>query len=106
MKYRGNEIAYADRLRGGTRPIILKVKIQITTPENARGFCTPVSPLILRSLLLLDSRVPAFQVSSINTCALARGDGAGSVFLVSHTQVLARAVQAMAPQPVLATTPH
>lgn len=80
-------MVYANRLRGGTRPIILKVEIHIITPEDAIWFCTLLSPLVLYSLLILNSRVPVFQVSSKNTCALSRGDGVGTVLPVLQTQV-------------------
>ena len=73
-------------------------------------FCTPTSPLMLRPLLISDSWVLLFQVSSTKICALSRGDSTGAVLLVSRTQhqaeVPSEKAQAIALQSVWAITPR
>lgn len=66
--------------------------------------------LLLHPLLISDSQVLVFQVSSRNTCALSRGDSIGTVLLLSRTQHRIEAhfdkAQAIALQSVWSITPH
>lgn len=91
----------------GLRPFSLDMRIHIVSPESAIWLCTA---LISHLLLISDSRVLVFQVSSMNTCVLPRGDGIGMVLLVLRTQhrieVQSEKVQATARQSVWAIAPH
>ncbi|KAK2511509.1 hypothetical protein Q9233_016920 [Columba guinea] len=88
----------------GRRSINLDVKVHIITPENGVWLCPLTTSLTLHPLLISDSRVVVFQVSSMTTCALSRGDSIGTVLFVSQTQrhveVQSEKAQAMAFQSV------
>lgn len=65
---------------------------------------------MLHPLLISDSRVLVFQVSSVNTCVLSRGDSSGTMSLVSQTQhpteVQSEEVQTTTFQSVWAISPQ
>lgn len=93
----------------GPRPITLDVHIRIVTAENAIWFCTPASP-ILHPLLISNSQVLVFQVSSTNICALSRGGSTETMLLVSQTphrfEVQSEKVQTRALLSMWAITSH
>ncbi|OPJ66867.1 hypothetical protein AV530_016836 [Patagioenas fasciata monilis] len=69
----------------GPQSLDTDVKIQVITSENAVWLSTMTS-LNLHPLLVSDSRVLVFQVTSVNTCTFSRGDNVGTVLPMSRTQ--------------------